>query len=292
MVISYQQGKVSYETISGHVCLYVYDYPRRTKHWDQDRCSDFFVFIHPRLKKLVDSFVFTGTPFEAYLNATLKPQMISFIRKVRDKEIKEDLFCNMCASGSLDDDGSFYRIYDTFSYEISEPSVPYRVRIGQARTRRRLFFLALSHADQLDDEAIANLSASTGYSIDYISRCCMAVKEKVQSKKDSLQEFKERKSSCYFQLLVIQKKIMDEPDPEKRIWLEEQVQRLRYRIDRLAKLIAAKASCLVSHQDLAQVLGISKGTLDSSLYYLKRKGNRRKISSSSEDRLSLHSLQR
>ena len=48
------------------------------------------MFIHPRLKKLVDSFVFTGTPFEAYLNATLKPQMISFIRKVRDKEKKEN----------------------------------------------------------------------------------------------------------------------------------------------------------------------------------------------------------
>ena len=292
MVISYQQGKVPYEAISGHICLYVYDYPRRTKHWDQDRCSDFFVFIHPRLKKLADSFEFTGSPFEAYLNTTLKHQMTSFIKKVRDKEIKEDLFCRMCASGSLSDEGSFYKIYDTFNYTISEPAVPYRSRVGQARTRRRLFFLALSHPDQLDDEAIIKLSEITGYSPDYISRCCMAVRERVQGKRESLQRFKERKNSCFFQLLVIQKKIMDEPDPDKRIWLEEQIQRLRYRIERLSKMIAAKASCLVSHQDLAQVLGISKGTVDSSLFYLKRKGNRRSLSSSSVDRQSLHSLQR
>ena len=292
MVISYQQGKVSYETISGYICLYVYDYPRRTKRWDQDRCSDFFVYIHPRLKKLADSFVFSGTPFEAYLNVTLKHQMNSFIRKVRDKEIKEDLFCKMCASGSLEDEGSLYKIYDTFSYEISEPVVSYRIKAGQARTRKRLFFLALSHPDQLDDETIPYLADITGYSTDYISRCCLAVKERVQHKRESLQRLKERKNGCYFQLLVIQKKIMDEPDPDKRIWLEEQIQRLRYRIDRLSKMIAAKTACLVSHQDLAEVLGISTGTVDSSLFYLKRKGNRRKVSSSSADIQSLHSLQR
>ncbi|MBO7516279.1 MAG: hypothetical protein J6T61_00875, partial [Spirochaetia bacterium] len=106
MVISYQQGKVSFEAISGYICLYVYDFPRRTKYWDQDRCSDFFVFVHPRLKKMADSFVFSGAPFESYLNVTLRHQMNSFLRKLKEKELKESLFCRMCASGSLEDEGS------------------------------------------------------------------------------------------------------------------------------------------------------------------------------------------
>ena len=292
MVISYQQGKVSYESISGYISLYVYDYPRRTKRWDQDRCSDFFVFVHHRLKKMADSFVFSGLPFEAYLNVSLKHQMNSFLKKMREKEIKEELFRRICSSGSLEDESSLYKIHDTFEYEIKEPVAIYKKKTGLGRTRQRLFFLALSDPDRLDDDSIAQISASTGYSIDYINRCCMAVKEKVQQKREELRRLREKKNGWFFQLLVIQDKIMNEPDPDKRLWLEERIQRLRDRIERLSKKIAVKSSCLVTHKDLAQVLGVSKGTVDSSIYYLKRKKNIRPVSSSSEDRQSLHSLQR
>ena len=151
MVISYQQGKVSYESISGYISLYVYDYPRRTKRWDQDRCSDFFVFVHHRLKKMADSFVFSGLPFEAYLNVSLKHQMNSFLKKRREKELKEEVFCRMCATGSLDDESSLYKIHDTFDYEIKEPVAAYKKKTGLGRAKQRLFFLALSDPDRLDD---------------------------------------------------------------------------------------------------------------------------------------------
>ena len=292
MVISYQQGKVPFEAISGYICLYVYDFPRRTKYWDQDRCSDFFVFVHPRLKKMADSFVFSGTPFEAYLNVTLKHQMNSFLRKMKEKELKESLFCRMCASGSLEDEGSFYKIYDTFNYEVREKDSTYRSRIAHVRMKKRLLFVALSNPYVLDDNLIAQVSDVTGYSADCISRTCKAVKEKIQEKRESLQHMRENRNGYYFQILVIQSRIMDETDSDKRIWLEEEIQRLRLRIERISKKITAKASCLVSHQDLAQVLGIPKGTIDYSFFYFRKKSNRRKIRDSSEDRQFLHSLQR
>ena len=279
-VISYQQGKVPYEAISGYISLYVYDYPRRTKRWDQDRCSDFFVFVHPRLKKMADSFVFSGYPFEAYLNVTLKHQMNSFLRKLQEKELKESLFCRICASGSLEDEGSFYRIYDTFNYEIREPDLTYRGRITQNRMRKRLLFIALSNPYSLDDNLIARVSEVTGYSAECISRTCLAVKDKIHEKRDALQHMKERRNGCYFQILVIQSRIMNETDPERRIWLEEEIHRLRLRIERVSKKIKAKASCLVSHKDLAQVLGIPKGTIDYSIFAIRRKRNSRKIKSS------------
>ena len=83
---------------------------------------------------------------------------------------------------------------------------------------------------------------------------------------------------------------MNEPDSEKRIWLEEEIHRLRLRIERVSRKIKAKLSCLVSHQDLAQVLGIPKGTIDYSIFAIRRKRNGQKIRGSSEDRQFLHSL--
>lgn len=292
MVISYQQGKVSFEAISGYICLYVYDFPRRTKYWDQDRCSDFFVFVHPRLKKMADSFVFSGAPFESYLNVTLRHQMNSFLRKLKEKELKESLFCRMCASGSLEDEGSFYKIYDTFNYEVSEPVPTFRSRIAQGRMKKRLLLIALSNPYSLDDNLIALVSKATGYNAECISRSCMVIKERIQQKREALQHMRERRNGYYFQILVVQSRIMYESDPERRTWLEEEIQRLRLRIERISKKITAKSSCLVSHQDLACVLGIPKGTIDYSFFYLRRKNKRRKLNSFSADILSLHSLQR
>ena len=217
--------------------------------------------------------------------------MNSFLRKMQEKELKESLFCRMCASGSLEDEGSFYKIYDTFNYEIKEKTPAYRNRITRSRIRKRLLFIALSNPYSLDDNLIAQVSEVTGYSADCISRSSLAIKEKIQEKRESLQHMKERRNGYYFQILVIQSRIMDETDPGKRIWLEEEIQRLRLRIERVSKKITAKISCLVSHQDLAQVLGIPKGTIDYNFFSI-RKRNRREISSFSEDRQFLHLLQR
>ena len=118
------------------------------------------------------------------------------------------------------------------------------------------------------------------------------MKEKIESKREEVRMLKEKKNSCYFQLLVTQNEIMCEPDCEKRIWLSERLRRIRRRIDRLGRKIMIKTSCLVSHQELAQVLGLAKGTVDSGIFYIKRKGAKRRLSSSSADRQSLHSLQR
>ena len=292
MVISYQQGILSYEAVSGHICLYVYDFPRRTRHWDQDLCSDFFEFFYPRIKRMADSFVFSGCPFEAYLNVTLRHQMKTFVKRQKEKELKENLFCQMCASGTHGDESSFYKIYDNFNYEVRKAVPVYNGKLGQQRSRRRLFFLALTDPDRLDDAAIEALSEATGYSIEYIIRSCMLVKEKIENKREEVRLLREKKNGYYFQLLVLQNDIIYESDYEKRVWLSERLRRIRRRIDRLARKITIKTSCLVSHLELAQVLGLSKGTVDSGIFYMKRRNPKHRLRSSSEDKLSLHSLQR
>ena len=292
MVISYQQGNVSFEAVSGHICLYVYDYPRRIRRWDQDLCSDFFEYFYPRIKRMADSFVYSGYPFETYLNVTLRHQMKTFMRKREQKELKETLFCQMCASGSHGDESSFYKIYDNFNYEVRKKAPTYYGKLGQPRTRRRLFFLALTDPDRLDDAAIERLAATIGFSVEYIIESCLAVKEKIQWKRDEIQHLREKKNGYYFQLLVLQNDIMTETDPDKRAWLSERLRKARSHIDHLSRKIQIKTSCLVSHHELAQVLGLAKGTVDSGIFYMKRRNPRHSISSSSADRQSLHSLQR
>ena len=83
------------------------------------------------------------------------------------------MFCQMCASGTHGDESSFYKIYDNFNYEVRKNAPVYNGKLGQQRSRRRLFFLALTDPDRLDDAAVEALSATTGYSTDYIIQSCL-----------------------------------------------------------------------------------------------------------------------
>ncbi len=49
--------------------------------WDEDACGEFYVFIHPRLIRLLDRFRNQGKPFESYLWAVLGWQLRNFARE-------------------------------------------------------------------------------------------------------------------------------------------------------------------------------------------------------------------
>ena len=56
--------------------------------WDEDACGDFYVFIHPRIIRLLDRFRDQGKPFESYLWAVMNWQLRNFARDRNKNERK------------------------------------------------------------------------------------------------------------------------------------------------------------------------------------------------------------
>lgn len=264
LVLRYKRGEVAYEDISGKISLFIYGFPYRAKHWNQDLCSDFFEFFYPRMRPLVESYKEIGYSFESYVEATVKQQMKTFLKKRREEEQKEKIYSRMCIQE--------YKIHSGFGCAQTAENEPAYCpgKIGQRRTRRRLLFLAFTDPEHLDDSMLERLSEVTGYALEYLRSCCLVLKEKIQRKKLALQELTEKKNAQYFKLLMLQADILNEGDEEKRCWLTEQLRKIRDRIDDLVEQISVKSQYLVSHDDLAKLFGVSKGTVDSGIFYLRK----------------------
>ena len=63
-VLQYQKTHEGLRDLVGELAPRVYQFPRRKMGWDEDACGDFYVFIHPRLIRLLDRFRDQGKPFE------------------------------------------------------------------------------------------------------------------------------------------------------------------------------------------------------------------------------------
>ena len=79
-VLLYQKTREGLHDIVSALAPRVYQFPRRKMGWDEDACGEFFVFVQPRLIRLLDRFNDQGKPFESYLSAVLNWQLRNFAR--------------------------------------------------------------------------------------------------------------------------------------------------------------------------------------------------------------------
>ena len=82
-VLQYQKTRQGLCELVDELAPRVYQFPRRKMGWDEDACGDFYLFVHPRLIRLLDRFRDQGKPFESYLCAVLNWQLRNFARDRR-----------------------------------------------------------------------------------------------------------------------------------------------------------------------------------------------------------------
>lgn len=267
LVAAYRNKELSYKEIEDRLSIFVYEYPKKIHRWDPDLCSEFFEFFYPRIKLAADRFNDRGIPFENYLGSLVFYQMKTFMIRKREAEEKE----NMLAVADYHNNSDFYesREGEPVIFHAGEINAPYQGTKRKKKGKKRIFYMAMTDPDRLDEESIEKLADFTGYRAEYIRRCRDALSRRVSEKREKAAAMAERRNSCYFRYLMLEDRLRRESDPEVRDRLERKVGELHYKIERINRKMAGK-HIKVTHKDIAEVLEIPKGTVDSSLYYLKR----------------------
>ena len=85
-VLEYQRSQQGLEGLVAEIAPRVLHYPRRRFGWDEDACSEFYLFFHPRLLRVLGRFRDQGKPFESYLASVLHWQARSFARRRKKDE--------------------------------------------------------------------------------------------------------------------------------------------------------------------------------------------------------------
>jgi RNA polymerase sigma factor (sigma-70 family) len=266
-VLAWQRTREGLDELMRELAVRAYRYPRRKMGWDEDACGDFYLFIHPRLLRLVDRFRDQGKPFESYLFTVLAWQLRNFARDRRQAERKWNVALRIDAG-----DG-----FAPPAPPVSDGCVRAGVLSGclerlvvSAADRRNFLFLVLKCARTIPEEKLASFAATAGIDGQRLRELAGALREARAGREKRLETFRRRRNRAFAAERLLQEELRTETDPRERRVREEALERVRRRM-RLAMQRMARVGLSPTNRQIAALLGVPKGTVDSGLYWLKKK---------------------
>ncbi len=278
LVLSYQQGQTTKDELLHHMYSIAYSYPLKKRLLQEEEAADFLIFFLPTIEGMIKNFSYEGKPFEHYLHCSIRNKIRSYkstqykktakeimsIYAIREEHVVEDFQDYVCESHSP-------------AYQIRQnEDKKHQILIKENHSRQsmsvdhaRLLYLLLICYRNIPTgqmEAIGELYLS--YDIDFHA-LVHRLDETCSKQLASIERLQNRKSRLFSEIILLETQIMHEPDPEFKVALENKLSIRQSQLQQLLKRLNGR-SPRPSHRQIAELLKVPKGSVDSGVYYLKK----------------------
>ena len=144
-----------------------------------------------------------------------------------------------------------------------------RFRLPQDTGRRRVLFALLKTAHALDERQFTTLVAATGCHPDSLRRILSRLARLRAPARRRRQMLRERRNLAYAEFRFWSGAAFTEPDPPERALARVRAERHRH-TKNLAQRELERVRLAPSNRQIAVVLGVPKGTVDTGLHWLMR----------------------
>ncbi|WP_461246212.1 hypothetical protein [Treponema sp. R6D11] len=265
----YLLGNIKRDEFESIIYTYLVNNKKKTciKHWEQNKYEDFISYFYPNLKKLINSYEDTGASFEAYLYRFILISAKEYNVRLTTKAVTENSTWNA-------------RIPDMYAYE--EPPI-YKINskneeitkmitgVKGKRNTRRILALVLKCYYYISDDFADKIAALIGIDAKELIEKLNKLRKIRQKKDDLIYDFKERIYCQFYRCIVYENKlsiIRENTFAYEKMY--RRLDRAKQRLENMRKRIK-KVRTDATHKQIAEVIGITKGTVDASLYRLKEK---------------------
>ncbi|MDR3115255.1 MAG: hypothetical protein LBU25_07020 [Treponema sp.] len=256
----YTQGNLPKKDFEGRIFTGILENRRRFHlfNWSRDTCVDFLCWLYPRMSRAIDTYQDIGASFEAYIVSLVYWSA----REYRSRQAAHDLTEHAFWEAHAQD----MNPCDNEPVYLEPLSV-----IKPVSNPRQTLILLLKTYFFLSEDQISRIAPAIGVEETELQRLINELRRRRLERDEELRGLNERIQCQYFRYIVFKKKL--ESALEGSVHYERikgQLERARIRYNRMRKRLAAMSHC-ATNREVAEVLGIPKGTVDSSLYAIKRK---------------------
>ena len=237
---------------------------------NEDTRSDYIVWLYPRLERIIRQYDCGRAKFSTYIRWVIRLSWRTFIRERYTSEARERVY-EMEETARIAESGApgcaFYASEDETVTELSNsgtflPGATAKQREIRART---ILLLACKSGQELDDSFIQRVSAETSWTEAALREKLEYIRLVYGRRNDLLRVSAEKRNMFYVRSLNCryQMKYLD-PGTARFETLEREYRYCRKRFERLNG-DKARSVKTPSNRLLSKVLGISRGTIDSTL---------------------------
>ncbi|MDX9827610.1 MAG: hypothetical protein RBT73_07670 [Spirochaetia bacterium] len=284
----------------------LFDHPHKYGFSSTDEAAEALLHYSGRFLSILRKSIDITDKKDAYIDKSLRFIAKSVQRYNRRKELMDSLLANSSAltasgldsadqccrdgflnyshdSASCIDWPAFPDATDSFSEASSNretrrfigeinPSVFVRTMGAQ---NKRLLFLTVKCAWEVDDAIARRVARKLGVPALWLETLLNKARATLEPQRLSLERLTERINETWGRILYLESELRSDYNPRMRQELEQRIIQQRQRYTRLLER-KARMRPLVAHKDIAFLLGLPKGSIDSGLFYLKE-GRGRKI---------------
>jgi DNA-directed RNA polymerase specialized sigma24 family protein len=232
--------------------------------------QDFLVWLYPRLHNAIDNYKNTGSDFDRYLYTIVRKAYKEFHMKEHDHRITER---TVWTEKSYEFTGYEYAVESAAEREAfyapdSEDDKPEPFRC--VSNPRQILILLMKSYYFLSDDFISRIAPALGMDREEINMLVTEMRDLRAEREQEIHDLRERVHTQFYRCLSFQYRAEAAPANSAR--------QLHYRecLNRGLKRLSSMRQTLrnlnvdASNKEIAEVLGISKGTVDASLFTVKK----------------------
>jgi DNA-directed RNA polymerase specialized sigma24 family protein len=258
----YSDGLLEKRELEGEIFKAIKEDMRRLSNWDSADNDDYLSWLYPRISHAIDAYRETGSSFESYIGSLVR---------MTAKEFRSRKFHSFLAeSAALMSVSQDMYTYEYFpEYACIEEAVDPR-----PCNPRQILILILKCCCYVSGDFLEKAAPVLGISPEKLNDMVSSLR-KLREKRERYNEYLQEKANYQFCRCIYYEKRLKSL-PENCITAQRIRDRLERGRERLANLRKRLAQRLPdpSNLQIAQLLGISKGTVDSVLYRLKLLNNK------------------
>jgi len=265
----YRSGEIKREEFEGNIYSYLVNNQDKTclSHWKNDEYEDYVSWFYPSLQRAIDSYNETGASFEAFMHKFLLISSKEYHVRITTRSVIE----YSAWSARV---GELYAREESPAYlhEKTESVIQQLIidKKGRKNTRR-ILALILKCYHYVSDDFLDKISGVIGVDKKELREMVMKIRRIRQKRDDEIYQMKERIYRQYYRCIIYEKRLL--LLHENTILYNKMFLRLEKARQRLEKMRVrmSKIRTDASNKQVADVIGIKKGTVDASLFKLKAK---------------------
>jgi len=267
--LQFTRGEISRASFEGAIYKYLILNQEKTciSYWKKDEYEDFISWFYLRLKRAIDSYNDIGSSFEAFINKFIRISSKEYRIMITTQSITE-----YSAWSAIIPDLYVYEESPGYLNERNEKALN-RILIqhNKRNNSRRILALIIKCYNYVSDDFLEKAAPKLGIDSNVLKEMMDKIRKIRQKKDDAIYLMKERIYCQYYRCIVYEKKLSHLQDnTHASVKLKIRLEKARQRLDNMRKRLM-KIRTDATNKQVAEAIGIKKGTVDSCLHKLKAK---------------------
>jgi len=230
--------------------------------WNREDSDDYISSLYPRISRAIDAYQETGASFESYIGSMVRLTA----REYRSRQMRG--YCEETAAW-IAHLPEMYVCENEMEYDEHTTETEGLIKLNNPR---QLLILILKCSNHISADFLEKISPRLGIEPDSLSEMIDNLRQQYEKRAADILALREKINSQFYRCILYEKKLQtlmsDSPLAQR---LNRYLKTGRSRLEKTRRRLA-HSRVDPSNSEIAKLLGISKGTVDSVLYNLRLQG--------------------